>query len=99
MVPPHKVLSVEDGKIPNNRLMSRLKTLHTLYLHLEFGEARLHFLVGILPSKNARPTKKIHADQYEFLKGFEARKYISQRRHGGQDWRSRACNPGFHFCI
>ena len=43
MVPPHKVLSVEDGKIPNNRLMSRLKTLHTLYLHRAFGEAQLHF--------------------------------------------------------
>ena len=43
MVPPHKVLSVEDGKISIKRLMSRLKTLHTLYSHLDFGEARLHF--------------------------------------------------------
>lgn len=68
VVPPHKVLSVENGKIPIKRLMSRFKSLHTLYLHLAFGEAQLHFLVGILPSTNARPTKNVHADQYEFLR-------------------------------
>ena len=62
------VLSVENGKIHIKRLMSRLKTKHSLYLHLAFGEAQLHFLVGILPSKNARPKKQVHADQYEFLR-------------------------------
>ena len=63
MVPPHKVFSVEDGKIPNKRLMSRFKTLH-----LAFGEAQLHFFSWVLPSTNASSMKKALAEQCEFLR-------------------------------
>ena len=49
LVPPRKVLSVETGKIPTNKVKVRVKTSH-----LAVGWSTFTFLVGILSSSTLR---------------------------------------------
>ena len=53
MVPPHKVLSVEDGKIPIRRLMSRFKTYIPLLLGHWYEIMALYYVKAILTEISA----------------------------------------------